>query len=354
MKFRYWSRSLRRVAMTGCVAMLVGCGSGEDAGAAAPLPPPPSSGSGQVFALLDPGESATSMSQFAQLSTVDGLAFRARWRDMEPVQGSYDWSQLDAAISAATGQNKRYTVHVGASGGAWPAWLTGAGAQTYSFTFAAATVIDPVPWDAVYLAKFGSFVDALATHIRDRGALAALRAVSVGVPIAEMSVVGCRNGLLGGALVYDRSQYLSAWRSTVAKFAAAFPDNTVLVSAPVSVICMPDNDGGQFLTDVLSPVPGGAAHLAVFAADLNALGSARMAQVPVSLRTQFPMHFQTIWSANPDPQNRMQGTLREAVCQGLALGGRYFEIYKSDLLDTSAAAQAAVSQARSGMVCQSP
>ena len=214
-----------------------------------------------------------------------------------------------------------------------------------------ATVTEPVPWDATFLARYMQFVAALAAHIQSRGDMALLYAVSDGVPVAEMSIVGCLNGSLTGGIAYSRSNYLNAWKSTVEAHAAAFPTTPLLISAPVAVVCRPDNDGKAFYTELMNHALSVSANAAVFAADLNAAGSARLGQVDASIRARAAIAFQTIWSSTNDPQGRMQGTLKEAVCSGIASGARYFEIYKSDLSSADAVIQDAIQRARAGQPC---
>jgi Beta-galactosidase len=308
----------------------------------------------QVFALLDPGESANSMSQYAAMSNVSGLAFRALWSALEPTAGTYNWTAIDAAFDAVRLQNKQLTVHVGTSGGGWPAWLVTAGAATYTYNSPqGAAVTDPVPWDSVFLSRYHDFVVALATHIQTRGDSSLLRAVSVGAPVAEMSLVGCSSNTLGTttSVPYSRSNYLQAWQNAINSVVGAWPGKPVFISAPIAIICRPDTDGQAFYSDVMSYARGLNGSVAIFAADLNATGSARMAQVNTSLSTQLPIGLQTIWSASNDPSNRMAGSLHSAVCAGLTLGARYFEIYKADLNSTDPTIQAAIATAQSGQGC---
>ena len=316
-------------------------GPGEPVAAYAPV---------AVHALMDPGESSSSMAQFAALASVDGLVYRARWRDLERTQGRYDWTTLDAAFDAVRTRNKRLTVHIGVSGGAWPDWLASAGAVTYSFVGPRGQVTDPLPWDAVFLTRYDSFIAALAAHLQSRGDLALLTAVSVGAPVSEMALAGCQDNLLGG-FAYSRSSYLSAWATSVGSYRDRFGAAAILVSAPVNVICRPDSDGGAFYSAVMAAARTTNSKLAIFAADLNALGSSRVGQLDASLRQQFPIRLQTIWSATGDPDNRMAGTLQEAVCQGLRLGAGSFEIYKSDLSSSDPAIATAIDTARTGRGC---
>ena len=342
--------SLLRLAWAlSAAATLSACGGGSPAMAPAAGTPP---ASGKVFALMDPGESTLSMNRYAGLASVDGLAFRSLWGALESRKGVYDWSTLDAAMDAVRAQNKRLTVHVAVSGQAAPAWLVADGAAYYSAQSPLGVVAGPVPWDSVYLRNIATFVAALSAHIRSRGDMDLVALVSDGAPISEMTLVGCQNNLLG-TVSYSRSVYLDAWRTTVAAYAQAFTGTTLLISAPVSLICANDADGKAFYSEVMNYALSQSSAIGIFAADLKAsgTGSQRMDQVDESIRSRASVNFQTIWSATNDPNARMQGTLDQAVCKGWSLGGRYFEIYKADIDNPSSTIQAAVTRARTGPGC---
>lgn len=335
-----------------CLALLMGgCGGSNDASRAPNQAPPPAQAA-NVFALMDVGDPVTTLDDFAARTTVDGLAFRTAWNVLEPQAGVYDWTTLDAAFDVVRARGKRLTLHVGASALGIPSWLAGLGVVMYSYSSPlGTTVTEPVPWDAIFLSRYGQFLTALSAHVQARGDTDLLYAVSDGVPVAEMSLFGCRNGSLSGGIPYSRTNYLDAWKTTVAAHAAAFPEPSLFISAPVAVICIPDNDGAAFYTEIMDHALTRSTKATVFAADLNALGSARLTQVSTSLRTRAAIAFQTIWSSTGDVQNRMQGTLMDAVCQGIGNGARYFEIYKIDIASSDAAIQAAIQRARTGQPC---
>ena len=302
---------------------------------------------------MDVADSTAVLDDFAARATVDGLAFRTSWSSLEPVQGVYDWNKLDAAFDTVRARGKHLTLHVGVSFIGIPSWLGGLGVVTYSFrTPTGATVTEPIPWDATFVSRYTQFLSALADHIQARGDTGLLYAVSDGAPVAEMSIVGCQNAILSGGIAYSRANYLSAWKTTVEAHAAAFPAARLFISAPVSVICMPDNDGKAFYTEVMNHALARSGTATVFAADLNAAGSARLRQVDGSISARAAIAFQTIWSSVNDTQNRMQGTLNDAVCQGIAGGARYFEIYKVDISSTDMAIQTAIHNARAGQPCR--
>lgn len=305
----------------------------------------------KVFALTDVGDSPAVLDSFAARATVDGLAFRTSWRALEPQSDVYDWTTLDAAFDTVRTHGKLLTLHVGASSLGIPNWLTGLGVATYTYTTPLGLVTEPVPWDAVFLARYTQFVGALAAHIQARGDASLLYAVSDGVPVAEMSLVGCQNGILSGGTPYDRNSYLSAWKTTIDAYAVAFASTKLFISAPVGVICRPDNDGKAFYTAVMNHALTKSASTTVFAADLNALGSARLAQTDDSIRSRTGVAFQMIWSSTNDTKNCMQGTLMDAVCKGIESGAQYFEIYKVDLSSADTGIQDAIQRARAGQPC---
>lgn len=343
-------RGLPGWAALGAALLAASCGGGSGSGDKPPVAP--ASGSGQVFALMDVGDPPATLDAFAAHAEVDGLAFRTSWKILEPQAGAYDWSSLDAALQAVRARGKKLTLHVGVASRGLPGWLAPMGSATYTYTAPGGELVtEPVPWDPVLLSRYEALIAALAAHIRARGDADLLHAVSDGAPVAEMSLAGCRDALLAGGIPYGRAQYLGAWKRTVDAHAASFPATRLLISAPVAVICRPDNDGKAFYAEVMNHALAASANATVFAADLNAAGSARLGQVDAPLRARAAIAFQMIWSSTGDAQDRMQGSLEAAVCQGLGNGGRYFEIYKADLSSTDAAARSAIRRARTGQPC---
>ena len=344
--------ALRRFAIL--LALLASDCGGSSGGDTPPAPnqPPSPTQTAKVFALMDVGDSTAVLDSFAARATVDGLAFRTAWGVLEPQDGVYDWRTLDDAFDTARARGKQLTLHAGASGIGVPRWLGALGVAMYTYsTPMGAAVTEPLPWDAIFIARYTRFVAALAAHVQTRGDTSLLYAVSDGAPVAEMSLVGCQNGALSGGIAYSRASYLTAWKTTIDTHATAFSEPRLFVSAPVAVICRPDNDGKVFYTEVMDHALSKSARASVFAADLNAAGSARLAQVDASVGARAALAFQMIWSSTNDSQNRMRGTLRDAVCHGLASGARYVEIYKADISSTDAAIQDAIQRARVGQPC---
>jgi hypothetical protein len=314
----------------------------------------------QAFALMDAGDDAAAFRKFLAMPDVDGIAVRSAWKFLEPAEGKFDWSRIDAAFDAAKAAHKKVTLHVIASAYTTPPpWVFADGAKSYQennpFRPDAGSRDSVVPWDAVFLSKWSAFLQAMAQHVHSIVGDAVLEYVSVTVPLPEMSIAGCRAGRMGasGEIAYARDVYLNAWRSSMAATQAAFPHVLKLVSAPVQQICMPDNDGARFYGDVFSIAqslqPGG---FMIFAADLNARGSQRLDNV-ANLLARAPVGLQFIWSYTEDPRGHFGGTLDAAICRGLrSYGSRYFEVYKQDLLNPDSRVQSSIALIHNSAPCR--
>lgn len=75
---------------------------------------------------------------------------------IEPADGVYDWTELDAASALAQANGKQWTVGV-IWGIGCPQWVYNAGAVPVALTDG----VMPTPWDPVLLAKELCFIRAL-------------------------------------------------------------------------------------------------------------------------------------------------------------------------------------------------
>lgn len=276
---------------------------------------------------------------------IDGVALQLGWSQYEQSDGQFSWSGLDTVLAEVGAKGKQATLHFYASSKP-PAWLEQAGAQMYSYQdLTGKSVTEPVPWDPVFLAEYSAFLSALATHLQKTGELAAVFDVSVSAPVSEMNLVGCRNGMLGTSVTYNRASYLQAWETMIDAYQSSFPNKAKFVSPPVAgLICAPAVDK-TFYTDLMSYAKTKGSNFWIFAADLTSQGSQRVSDY-TSLLGTFPLGYQTIWSSTNDPSNRMKGSyptnLEQAACFALDQGASYLEIYAADVLNTNATIQSAI------------
>ena len=315
-------------------ACLAGCSG--DTGSGSPIPSvdmasapdaAPSAAKAQAFA-LDSGVDNAAM---------DGLAIRLAWSRLEPTEGSYSFTQLDDALNKVATARKSATLHIfgAVAQGATPSWVKTAGAQFYT----ANGRTDPVPWDSVYLTKWAAFVPKLAEHLTQAGTASLVTRISITVPVPEMNLFSCTRGLLDSASIpFDRAKYLAAWKQMVDVYQSAFPTTAKLISAPQNGICLNDGDT-KFFREVMDyALSKDAQHFGMFAADLSAVGSARV-QPYVDLSSRAAISFQPVAAFSNDPNRWVKGTMLELYCAGLKLGGSYFEVYSADLTNADPAVQ---------------
>ena len=160
-----------------------------------------------------------------------------------------------------------------------------------------------------------------------------------------MSLFGCANELLGNEkLTYTRKTYQDAWKASIQTTNTAFPNVTKLMPVPVQTICKPDTDGPVFYDDLLNSLTPSIDGYAIYATDLSANGSQRMAGLLSGDASRAPVAFQFI--------SAMQGSLKSAVCNGLkTYHATYFEVYKSDLLSTDTNIEKGVQAIHSPELC---
>ncbi|MEX2245322.1 MAG: beta-galactosidase [Dehalococcoidia bacterium] len=88
------------------------------------------------------------------------------WAQLEPQEGVYNWSHVDALLAAAHAKGKRVALRIytnkGEFGQATPDWVFGAGAQAYASEPGSAR--QPVPTDPVFAEKFGAFLTAFGSR----------------------------------------------------------------------------------------------------------------------------------------------------------------------------------------------
>ncbi len=307
---------------------------------------PGGTGRPKAFALMDPTDRTDAYRTYLKNDQVDGVAVRTDWSQLEPdADDSYAWGRIDEAMAVAKEYGKNVTLHIlGSSFGAPPTWLYQAGAASYSYSSPnGQSRTDPVPWDPIFLSRYADFMKDLAAHLSTAGYLDRVEYISVAVPVPEMSLVACRGGQLTSSVRYSRASYLDAWKSAIGAAQEAFPHTRKLITAPVAVICAPDNDGAAFYHDVLSyALTRSPDQFAIFATDLNAQGSFRLRAVSGDL-TRAPVALQFVWSATNDPSGKMQGSLHQAICKGVTeYQAGYLEVYKDDLRNPDAAVQSAI------------
>jgi len=273
-------------------------------------------------------------------SYVDGMALQVGWRDVEPQDGRYDWQRLDEMIGEAQRRGKRVTLHLLPLRP--PEWLYTAGANSISFSIGfrdspmyGRQVREVLPWDPVFLERWARLTTELGKRYNKN---ATVLAVSVTAPAPEMVLPG---GVPGTETFrelerrYHKDVYLRAWKQMIDTYQAAFPDKPKLLVP--GIVLFDENFADEVVAYARSRFGD---KLWLFNTGLRAdgipqakMGRGHIRELLVEHAKTQPLGLQTIWSSTDDPNNRMRGSLRDALDQGLAMGGSYFEIYAVDVLN---------------------
>jgi len=162
---------------------------------------------------------------------MSGVAVQINWRDIEPVQGSPDWSRLDGVLAAAEPANKWVQLDV-FPGFFSPAWaLQGAKTDLFAIQYGPGhgTVTKlPMPWDRVYLGRWFAFMKQLGERYGKSTAfrmVAAAGPTSVSEETTLPSSPSDTQKLLHDG--YTPAKYLGAWAEAFQVYATAFPNQCI-------------------------------------------------------------------------------------------------------------------------------
>src|SRR5437667_71639 len=117
-----------------------------------------------VFSLTGYGRQIKGLSN----PDVDGISIRDKWWHLEPSEGVYDWSTLDAYVAQITPTGKKILIRIGTMGGRYslggntPDWVMDAvGANTISYYDSGHTLKTiPLFWNQTFLDKKKAMIAA--------------------------------------------------------------------------------------------------------------------------------------------------------------------------------------------------
>ncbi len=300
---------------------------------ATPTPPP---GSIQVprgiFYLLSTDAPISSKQACWTNPSVHGVRLRVSIGSVEPQDGVYDWTQLDAASALAAANGKQWTVGV-IWGMACPPWVYTAGAKPVTLSDG----IMPTPWDPVVLAKELAFLQAFAARYGNDPSLAGVMIGGLGqvmeTYVARTPADSAILNPLGGV-----PAWIAAGQTLITAFAEALPNKSVILTAAVP---FPIADSGD---DALNELGTWAAanypNFGVMCASLSVDSS--VFYPPNALISAYslthPCGFQFVSSSGD--VSRLGGTLAQALTAGVSLlqGRGMIETYGVDCSDPGNAA----------------
>jgi hypothetical protein len=321
-----------------------------------------------VYALAD--QDAKLSSAILGNPNVDGLALRYSWKQLEPREGVFNWSPIDAQIAAAQAHHKKVSLGVTA-GIRTPAWVYASEASYFTFVWdkpwgaaMCSTQRIPIPWDPIYLAKWDTFVRALGARYAHTSVVVYVKITGVNAATQEAILPHSRSTTISGlgvtcvsgddigkwqAVGYSRGRIVQAWKHMADTFAESFPDTKLgLMIGPAGF--PPIDDEGKII-----PNRGADRELALhliaegsksygrrFVVQNNGLSAVRSWPELDSLSRVTIVGWQMAWSATNDARCKMNGgvvpcdpqdVLRSAISRGIESNAAFLEIYTLDILN---------------------
>jgi Beta-galactosidase len=301
---------------------------------------------------------------------VDGLALRYSWDELEPREGVFDWSRLDAQIAAAHSHGKKISLGVTA-GIHTPAWVYAGGAHYFTFVWdkswgppICSRQRIPIPWDPLFIAKWTAFVRQLGMRYSESRTVVYIKITGINagtqetllphsreIPIVRAADACVSNDDVAEwqASGYSRRKIEQTWLDIAGSFAASFPQSSLgLMLVPGGF--PPIQEEGQLMIGkkrdrkiALNLISEGlekyGSRLVIQNNGLSAAhGWKEMAKLPTGTMNGWQM----LWRATNDPSCRMNNRLHPcdphsvllaAVERGLRSNPAFIEIYQADILN---------------------
>ncbi len=290
---------------------------------------------------------------------VDGVFLAQTWSSLEPQEGVYYWTRLDSLFSEAAAYGKKVSLGVQA-GYQTPSWVYADGAQAFSFVWDKNTTSPaicsrqniPIPWDPVFLSKWQSFVLALGARYQSNPSLASVviygantRTVENTLPISvnqtitngKISCTGPDYPVNWQTAGYTRTKMENALFQMQGVFAQAFP-HTQLIAALNPGGFPPIDDNGNLLSTTADPqanqdlISYGISTIGgQYGVGNGGLSSVWVWPLTASYSMTIDTGYQTV--------SVMGSNLTAAANLALGAGAMWLELYATDILNPSLAAE---------------
>jgi hypothetical protein len=159
-----------------------------------------------------------------------GVTFRTSWADVEPADGTYDFSKLDTVFANAE-KNGKWVALILIPGFGTPSWAL-KGVQTVSMpirygagSLSGTPLPLPVPWDSTYLTRWFAFLQAIGNRYESHASFRMIAAAGPTSVSAEMSLPDSPDDLIQWKNAgYTSQKYEDAWKQTFSAYASTFPN----------------------------------------------------------------------------------------------------------------------------------
>jgi hypothetical protein len=269
---------------------------------------------------------------------VSGMRIKTQWQYIQPSSaGTYDWTGIDGALGLATLNHKFLGLSVVAGLGT-PHWVYDAGATKYVLRDGSNAAM-PLPWEDAFLNQWTEFIRTLGARYDANPALQYVVIGGLGQAtetyLAKTPADAVALTALGGQAAWVR-----AAKQIIAAYAAAFPTTPFYLTMAIpfpSTDPRPLHDVSllaeqELVNWAVATYPG---RFGLMSASLNAhstTGYYPNMAIYTYHRVQ-PTGFQMLFSNYQDGGVRNKGTLTQSINAGIALGGRFVEVYEADVND---------------------
>jgi hypothetical protein len=174
------------------------------------------------------------ISQAVSNPSMSGVAFQIAWNKIEPAEGQFDWSKLDALFAAAE-QSKKWVHLLIFPGFHTPAWaLEDVKTESFSVHYGPGhgdTESLPMPWDRVYLGRWFEFLQKVGDRFGKSPAFVMIAADGPTSVSAEMTLPEKPADLkIWRSDGYVPQKYIDAYRLVFQRYASIFPNQYVSLS----------------------------------------------------------------------------------------------------------------------------
>jgi hypothetical protein len=165
---------------------------------------------------------------------ISGVSYQIGWNEIEPTEGQFDWSKLDALFAAAEQSNKWVHLLI-YSGFHTPSWaLEGVKTESFPVQYGPGKGdIEPLPmpWDDVYLDRWFKFLRKVADRYGKSPAFVMIAAAGPTSVSAEMTLPESPADLkIWQSAGYTPKKYIAAYQTVFQTFASIFPDQFISLS----------------------------------------------------------------------------------------------------------------------------
>lgn len=281
---------------------------------------------------------------------VDGISIRQDWKDLEPSEGSYNWSFLDSEVARAAAAGRPVLLRVNTQA-AKPDWVTTAvsqaGGSFFTFDQDGVQTTIPVFWDPTFLAKKKAMIAALGAHFTSNTAIKIVCVSFANANSEDWSVPHTPADISAWeALGYTSEKMLDAGKQIIDAAMAAFPNQYLTLAVGGNGNLDPDVNyvARNAVLSARASWPGRLIVQKNSLATFNppAPGTGTVYQLLWDSRAD--IGGQMLFNCFSDPSYRMNNgvaddpayILHESVNDGFAYGMNYIEIYQVDVLNLPA------------------